>query len=253
MLFSAFVLALLLIMPIATASSLPEDGKLHLAPVSDTYILKDCSTCKMFNENELRVGYVAKRVRMNYLAAVKYKITITNSSNTLLKFNLSKIPPGAEIKIARLWLYIKKLLKKSLTLYLYVLKEGYNESLVTWKYRTKDNLWKVPGGFGEPDYTDRITVSERASIGSSVGFLVTKYVSRVLNGEIEDYGLLILPNIEKLSLRDFPGGSNSLNMYVDFFSYEGSRRELRTQYRPDLYRIRKAHYNAEFINSEASS
>ncbi len=229
------ILVLLLVSSMIIASASPEDGKLHLAPLSDTYILKDCSTCKMFNNSELRIGYLAKKVRLNYLPAVKYKIVITNRSNILLKFNLSKVPPGAKIKVARLWLYIKKPPAKSLMAYLYVLKEGYDENWVTWTQRTSDKRWRVPGGFGEPDYTDRVSIDDRAAVGSSIGFLVTDYVSRVLNGTIEDHGLLILPKMEKLSSNDFPRGTNEIDFYADFFSYEGAKREAKTQYIPDLY------------------
>ncbi len=232
---SLVIVLFLLTTSIAIISALPEDGKLHLAPVSDTYIVKDCSTCRMFDNSELGIGYIVKKVRLNYLPAVIYKVIVTNRSNILLKFNLSKIPPGAKIKVARLWLYIKKPPAKSIKAYLYVLKEGYDENWVTWTQRTKDKRWKTPGGFGEPNYIDRVTIDDRATVGSSVGFLVTNYVSRVLNKTIEDCGLLILPKMEKLSSSDLSRGAAKVDLYVEFFSYEGAKREMRTRYAPDLY------------------
>ncbi len=212
----------------------PENGKLHLYPLSDTYILKDCSTCRMFDESELRVGYVVKRIRLDYLPAVKYKIVFVNQSNILLKFNLSKIPPGAEIKIARLWLYVKNPPERRVSLYLYALKEEYNESWVSWTQRTMRSIWRTPGGYSEPNYIDKVQVSDKVSEGRSVGFLVTDYVKRVHSGEIEDFGVVIRPDVKKVSESEFRS-SSVLGFHVDFFSLEGSKREFKSRYAPDLY------------------
>ncbi len=188
----------------------------------------------MFNESELRVGYVAKRVRLDYLPAVKYKIVFVNHSNILLKFNLSEIPPGAEIKIARLWLYVMKPPEKQITLYLYVLKEEYNESWVSWTQRTMKSFWRTTGGYSEPGYIDKVQVSDKISEGRSVGFLVTDYVKRAHSGEIEDFGVVIRPDVKKVSESEFRS-SSVLRFYVDFFSLEGSKREFKSRYAPDLY------------------
>ncbi len=226
---------LLLIIPIGLVSASPRDAKVYLKPVSDTYIHKECTNCKPFNESELRVGMKAYKVRDPHIVShVAYKVVLRGPYNLLLKFNLSEIPPGAEIKQARLWLYVMNPPEKSLDLLLYVLKQEFNDSETTWLHRTSKALWKTPGGYAEPDYEVKIRVDESLHEGSSVGFLVTDYVKRVLEGDIEDYGIIIRPYPSKISVSDF-GSSSSMRLYVDFYSKEGAKRAMKSKYAPTLY------------------
>ncbi len=228
-------ISLMLTITLVAVSASPEDAKMYLNPISDTYIAKECPDCKSFNESELRVGMEAfKVVDPHVVSHVAYKVVLKGPYNTLLKFNLSEIPPGAKIKQARLWLYVKNPPNESINLLLYVLRQEFNASETTWLHRTSKALWKTPGGYAEPDYEVKIRVDESLNRGSSVGFLVTDYVKRVLEGDIEDYGIIIRPRVGKVSVSDF-GSSNSMRLYVDFYSKEGAKRDLVSRYAPTLY------------------
>ncbi len=226
---------IILIIPIGLASASPGDAKMYLKPISDTYIHKECTNCKPFNESELRVGIEAyKVVDPHIISHVAYKVVLGGPYSSLLKFNLSEIPPGAKIKQARLWLYVKNPPDKGLELLLYVLRQEFNDSETTWLHRTSKALWKTPGGYAEPEYEVKVRVDESLQEGSSVGFLITNYVKRVLEGEIEDYGIIIRPYVGKVSVSDF-GSSSTMKLYVDFYSKEGAERELKSKYAPTLY------------------
>ncbi len=234
---SALMVALIILLTpfYVLASSSPSKAKIYLKPVSDTYIQKTCSDCKMFNESELRVGMEALKVMdTSVFDRVAYKVVMRGPYSSILKFNLSEIPPGAEIKQARLWLYVKNPPEGTLSLLLYVLKQEFNETETTWIYRTSKAMWKTPGGYSEPEYVVKTRVTDSLSEGDSVGFLVTDYVKRVLSGEIKDYGVVIRPKTGKVSLSDF-GSSDELRLYVDFYSKEGARRAQKTRYSPILY------------------
>ncbi|GEM_PF-2084077 len=231
----AFLLAFLFLLSPLYALSSPEDAKLYLKPTSDTYISKECRDCKMFNESELRVGMEAIKERNPFVIShVEYRVILRGPYSSLIKFNLSEIPPGAEIKLARLWLYVKEPPEGGLKLLLYVLREKFNDTETTWIYRTSRARWKTSGGYAEPDYLTKIRVDETLSEGRSVGFLVTDYVKRVLSGQIEDYGLIIRPDVGKVEVSDF-GSSSHMNLYVDFYSSEGAVREHKSKYVPTLY------------------
>ncbi len=222
---------ILILLPMVTVHSSPSYAKIHLPPVSDTYILKDCSRCKMFNRSELRVGYQAVGVKGG---PFKVKASYRNNSNILIIFNLSKIPPGAEIKTARLWLYVMNPPEDQVTLYLHVLKEEYNETHVNWIQRNYTRMWRTKGGYADPNYLQKVRVDDSISEGDVVGFLVTDYVRKVHSGEIKDYGLLLRSDVTPLTYRDIRFGE-VISYYVDFYSLEGSKRLMRSSYRPDLY------------------
>ncbi len=221
----------LLLVPVIAVYSSPADAKIHLAPISDTYILKDCSWCKMFDQNELRVGYQAVGV---VGGQYKVKAMYRNNSNILIKFNLSKVPPGAEIKTARLWFYVMNPPEDQVTLYLHVLKEEYNETYVNWVQRNYTRMWRTRGGYADPNYLQKVKVDESINEGDTVGFLVTDYVKKVHSGEIEDYGLILRSDVTPLTYRDIRIGE-VISYYVDFYSLEGSKRLMKSKYRPDLY------------------
>ncbi len=185
----------------------------------------------MFNRSELRVGYQAIGVRD---PSFKIKASYKNNSNILIRFNLSKIPPGAEIKTARLWLYVMNPPEDQVTLYLHVLKEEYNETHVNWIQRNYTKMWRTKGGYADPNYLQKVRVDESISEGDTVGFLVTDYVRKVHSGEIEDYGLILRSDVTPLTYRDIRLGE-VISYYVDFYSLEGSKRLMKSKYRPDLY------------------
>ncbi len=230
-----FLTSLLLVIPLVPAYGEPDSAKMYLKPVGDTYIYKGCTDCKLFNQSELRVGMDAlKVVDPTVLSHLAYKVVLRGPYSALLKFNMSEIPPGAQIKQAKLWLYVMNPPDRSLDLLLYVLRQEFNDSETTWLHRTDKALWKTPGGYAEPDYEVKIRVDESLSEGRSVGFLVTDYVKRVLEGDIEDHGVIIRPRVGKVSPSDF-GSSSSMKLYIDFYSKEGAGRAHMSKYTPTLY------------------
>ncbi len=230
-----FLTSLLLVIPLLPVYGEPSDAKMYLKPVGDTYIYKGCTDCKLFNQSELRVGMEAlKVIDPHVVSHVAYKVVLKGPYSTLLKFNLSEIPPGAQIKLAKLWLYVMNPPDESLSLLLYVLRQEFNDSETTWLHRTAKALWKTPGGYAEPDYEVKVRVDESLSEGRSVGFLVTNYVKRVLEGDLEDHGIIIRPRVGKVSTSDF-GSSSSMRLYIDFYSREGAERAHMSKYMPTLY------------------
>ncbi len=185
----------------------------------------------MFDQNELRVGYQAVGV---IGGPYKIKAVYENNSNILIKFNLSEIPPGAEIKMARLWFYVMNPPDDQVTLYLHVLKEEYNETHVNWIQRNYTRMWRTRGGYADPNYLQKVRVDDSINEGDTVGFLITDYVRKVHLGEIEDYGLILRSEVTPLSYRDIRRGQ-VISYYVDFYSLEGSKRHMKSKYRPDLY------------------
>ena len=226
-------LLLLLILPtiMVAVHPSPPEAKIHLPPISDTYILKDCSRCRMFDRDELRVGYQVVGTKGG---PYKIKPSYRNKSHILIRFNLSEIPPGAEIKAARLWLYVMNPPEGTVTLYLHVLKEEYDETYVDWTRRNRTNMWRVRGGYVDPNYLQKVSVDESANEGDVVGFLVTDYIRKVHSGEISDYGLMLRSDVTPLTYKDIRFGE-VISYYVDFYSLEGSRRLMKSRYRPDLY------------------
>ncbi len=219
--------------PLANITSSPTKGELKISPDSDLYLLSDCSSCRrLYLEKELKLGVEVVRTG-SYKSY--YRCEVANRSTILLKFNLSKIPPGGEIHRAELHLFVMDPPPEDVGVFVYALQECYDEKYVSWTRRTIDKNWRVKGGTNEPDYLDKGTVSKTVLRGKSVSYIVTDYVTRVYEGQMQDCGLVLRPSVDTDKIiRQCPkkGGGN---YYVDFFSKEGALAEGAPMYAPYLY------------------
>ncbi len=223
--------------PFNLTTSSPAKGELKIPPDSDLYVASDCSRCRrLYLEEELRLGVEVVRIRRTDIVShLAYRCEVINRTTTLLKFNLSKIPPGGEIHRAELHLFVMDPPPEDVGVFVYALQECYDENYVSWTRRTVDKNWRVKGGTNEPDYLDKGTISKTVVKGKSVSYIVTDYVVRVYDGQIQDCGLVLRPSVDTDKiLRECPkrGGGN---YYVDFFSKEGAVAEGVPRYAPYLY------------------
>ncbi|RLG46537.1 MAG: hypothetical protein DRN92_05085, partial [Thermoproteota archaeon] len=109
----------------------------------------------------------------------------------VLYFPLDSIPAGAKIKEARLYLRAQSFTSISGTMSIRAkrLPRGFTENCVTWRKRTCTQDWLHEGG-------DHVNPTASTTVSFSdcllVNWDITEFVQGVVNGDYENYGLMLL-------------------------------------------------------------
>jgi len=123
-----------------------------------------------------------------YLLVGKYD---GGTYRTVLYFPLDSIPEGAKIKEAKLYLRAQSFTSLSGTMSIRAkrLPRGFTENCVTWRRRTCTQDWLHEGG-------DHVNPTASTTVSFSdcllVSWDITDFVQGVVNGDYENYGLMLL-------------------------------------------------------------
>lgn len=112
-------------------------------------------------------------------------------SRALLFFDLSEIPPKSTVESATLLLTVKDVYGFP-DLYLHRIIGGkFDENCANWVRRTCTQGWDNEGGDYEKEYID-LKYGGLWDRCTKVNFDITGFVQKVVNGEVENYGVILL-------------------------------------------------------------
>jgi len=146
------------------------------------------------NETYAKDTYIKENPVINYGEASTMKMGKTAGGDdyrALLEFNLSSVPSGDTIVLAKLQIYVESADNTgNVTLKLYNVTSGWDETATNWTYRTASEIWWSGGGDYDSTTIDIINVSN--SSGVYYNFTITSLVSNWLANPSNNKGLIII-------------------------------------------------------------
>lgn len=137
----------------------------------------------------------------NYSSADLLQVTGKRTHSSLLKFDLSPIPPGALVESASLELYAAGWGGNDITLSVYRVQRDMEPSEATWNLARAGNPWASPGCNGVPD--DRIEPPEATFTTSSIyrwySMNLTALAQEWVSGAATNNGVLLRAALSSVS------------------------------------------------------
>ncbi|MBC7235367.1 MAG: DNRLRE domain-containing protein [Chloroflexi bacterium] len=138
------------------------------------------------------------------------------AKNTLLKFDLSAVPPGAILAEAELYLFgPAHTVDGTVPLCIYRLNKDWTEMQATWRQAKEKDLWARAGALAEPDDHDPLCVPGTFGQSGDVCFYswdILPIAQDWINGSAENYGLIgiVAPGSKAVDRQGFYSSEFSL-------------------------------------------
>lgn len=181
----------------------------------DTYI-RESSDSNYGSITNLRVGKT--------LAGVKF--------NSLLKFDLSSIPPTDTIINATLQLYVDSsdgIDNRTIGVYRVKMYDSNDwvESEVTWANKSSTNLWLTVGGDYAAEAIDSLVIEN--ATGNYYNFTITDLISDWLDGTYDNYGIILrAPSAQNGQYTSFASSDHGTEAYRPSLVIEHSTNAIPT-------------------------
>ncbi len=206
----AYILLFILSLPLLTSAipiSAQPEGALQIPALADAYIAEDEPGWKAGFDDYLIIGYSEyfSQYNCDFVPSGGYyekkivctqKYEIKNKRNILVHFDLNQIPPGSEVTeaILRVHAYLPE---NNLPVAVYGLAECFKEGEVTWISRETAHAWRNSGGTYENMRIEYGTLGAFQRSAEFYTFNVTYYYRKVVRGEMENCGIIIVPEPNK--------------------------------------------------------
>jgi poly(3-hydroxybutyrate) depolymerase len=149
----------------------------------------------------------------NYGSEAVLKANFGASQQGLIRFDLSPIPAGAQVKEAYLTVYLANANTAGMDISLYTLRRYWSDREATWELAAAGQPWGAPGaGAAGTDYDPLPVKTTRVTNPGLYTFAVKPLVQNWLNGTIANQGIVITG----------PRADGSGAEYCDFASAEAA-------------------------------